>query len=78
MLIGEHDVLAEYQKYPTIGIDQLIANVEAEGAEVGRQVNRITDTGAKVLLSTIIDVGFSPLRQPPNARRTRTPTAPPS
>ena len=60
VLIGEHDVLAEYQKYPTIGIDQLIANVEAQGAEVGRQVNRITDTGAKVLLATIVDVGFSP------------------
>jgi len=60
VLIGEHDVIAEYQKYPAIGVDQLIANVEAEGAEVGRQVNRITDTGAKVLLSTIMDVGFSP------------------
>jgi outer membrane lipase/esterase len=60
VLIGEHDVLAEYQKYPAIGVNQLIANVEAEGAEVGRQVNRITDTGAKVLLSTIMDVGFSP------------------
>jgi len=60
VLIGEHDVLAEYQKYPAVGADQLVANVEAQGAEVGRQVNRITDTGAKVLLSTIMDVGFSP------------------
>jgi len=60
VLIGEHDVLAEYQQYPTLSSDQLIANVEAEGAEVGRQVNRITDTGAKVLLSTIMDVGYTP------------------
>jgi len=60
VLVGMHDVLAEYRKYPAIGVDQLIANVEAEGAEVGRQVTRITDTGAKVLLSTIIDVGYSP------------------
>src|SRR6186713_3276453 len=60
VLIGVHDVVAEYQKYPTIGVDQLIANVEAQGAEVGRQVNRITDTGAKVLLSTIVDVGYTP------------------
>src|SRR5678815_1115043 len=52
--------VAEYQKYPTVGVEQLIANVEAHGAEVGRQVNRITDTGAKVLLATIIDVGYSP------------------
>jgi len=60
VLIGVHDVVAEYQKYPTVGVEQLIANVEAHGAEVGRQVNRITDTGAKVLLATIIDVGYSP------------------
>ena len=60
VLIGEHDVLAEYRKSPAVGSDQLVANVEAQGAEVGRQVNRITDTGAKVLLSTIMDVGYSP------------------
>ena len=28
--------------------------------EVGRQVNRLADTGAKVLLSTILDVGLTP------------------
>lgn len=60
MLVGENDVIAEYQQYPTVSEAQLIANVEAEGAELGRQVNRITDTGAKVLLSTIIDVGVTP------------------
>jgi phospholipase/lecithinase/hemolysin len=60
VLVGMHDVLAAYRQYPTIGVNQLTANVEAQGAEVGRQVNRITDTGANVLLSTIIDVGFSP------------------
>jgi outer membrane lipase/esterase len=60
VLIGEHDVVAEYQQYPALSSDQLIANVEAEGAEVGRQVNRITDTGAKVILSTIMDVGYTP------------------
>jgi phospholipase/lecithinase/hemolysin len=60
VLVGEHDVIAEYQKFPAVSVEQLIANVEAEGAEVGRQVNRITDTGAKVLLSTIVDVGLTP------------------
>lgn len=60
VLVGQNDVIAEYLKYPTVSADQLIANVEAEGAEVGRQVNRITDTGAKVLLATVADVGVSP------------------
>ena len=60
VLVGENDVVAEYLQYPAVSVDQLIANVEAEGAEVGRQVNRITDTGARVILSTIVDVGFTP------------------
>jgi lysophospholipase L1-like esterase len=60
VLVGENDVIAEYLQYPAVSEPQLIANVEAEGAEAGRQVNRITDTGAKVLLATIIDVGVTP------------------
>ncbi len=60
VLIGQNDVIAEYLQYPAQSEAQLIANVEAEGAEVGRQVNRITDTGAKVLLATIVDLGGSP------------------
>ena len=60
VLIGEHDILAEYSKFPLVSQEQLVANVEAQGQEVGRQVNRITDTGAKVLLSTVMDVGFTP------------------
>jgi len=67
VLIGEHDVLAEYQQYPALSSDQLVANVEAEGAEAGRQVNRITDTGAKVILSTIMDVGYTPFARAESA-----------
>ncbi len=60
VLVGQYDVVAEYQSYPLQSEAQLIANVEAEGAEVGRQVNRLADLGAKVILSTIIDVGVTP------------------
>jgi outer membrane lipase/esterase len=60
VMVGANDVIAEYEQYPAVSETQLIANVEAEGAEVGRQVNRITDTGAKVLLSTVIDMGVTP------------------
>jgi outer membrane lipase/esterase len=60
VLVGQNDVIAEYLQYPAQSEAQLIANVEAEGAEAGRQINRITDTGAKVLLATIIDLGGSP------------------
>ena len=60
VMIGANDVLAAYQNFPAQTEAQLVAQVEAEGAEVGRQVNRITNTGAKVLLATVIDLGVTP------------------
>lgn len=72
VLVGMYDVVAEYQTYPTQSEAQLIANVEAEGAEVGRQVNRLTDLGAKVLLATTIDVGVTPLAVRERAAHTDT------
>jgi hypothetical protein len=58
--IGQNDVLDEYAKYPTVGEAQLIANLEAIGTTLGQQVNRIADTGAKVVLATVPDVGATP------------------
>jgi outer membrane lipase/esterase len=60
VMVGANDIIAQYAQYPAVSEAQLIANVEAAGAETGRQVNRIADTGAKVLLSTIFDMGFTP------------------
>jgi outer membrane lipase/esterase len=60
VMVGANDILAQYAQYPAVSEADLIANVEAAGAETGRQVNRITDTGAKVLLSTIFDMGVTP------------------
>lgn len=60
VLVGANDVLNQYAQYPTVSETQLTANVTAAGAEVGRQVNRLADLGAKVIISTIPDVGFSP------------------
>ena len=60
VLVGVNDVLAQYAQYPAVGEIELTANVEAAGAETGRQVNRLADAGAKVLISTIPDVGYSP------------------
>jgi phospholipase/lecithinase/hemolysin len=58
--IGQNDVLDEYAKYPTVGEAQLIANLEAIGTTLGQQINRIADTGAKVVLATVPDVGATP------------------
>ncbi len=60
IMVGQYDVIAQYQRYPSIGEPALIANVEAAGAELGRQVNRLADAGVKVVVSTTIDVGLTP------------------
>ena len=60
VLVGVNDVLTQYAQYPNLSEIDISANVEAAGTLVGRQVNRLADTGAKVIIATIPDVGFSP------------------
>ena len=60
VLVGANDVLNQYAQYPAVSEVQLTANVTAAGVEVGNQINRLADLGAKVIVSTIPDVGFSP------------------
>lgn len=60
VLVGQNDVINQYLQYPAQSETQITANLEAAGAEVGRQVNRIAATGAKVLIATIVDTGLSP------------------
>jgi len=60
VLVGENDVINQYLQYPVLSETQITANVEAAGAETGRQVNRLAGTGARVLLATILDTGSSP------------------
>lgn len=60
VLVGVNDVLGQYAQYPAVSETVLSANVQVAGAEVGRQVNRLADLGAKVIIATIPDVGHSP------------------
>jgi len=61
--IGANDVLAQYAAYSGIAGQnetQLIANLEAAGAAVAAQVNRVADAGGKVVIVTAPDLGLSP------------------
>ena len=60
VLVGLNDVLAQYAQYPAVNEVTLSDNVEAAGAVVGAQVNRLADAGARVLVSTIVDAGVTP------------------
>ena len=56
----ESVILAQYKQYPTVPYDQLKANVEAAGALLATQVNRIAALGGKVIISTVPDLGLTP------------------
>lgn len=61
VLVGVNDVLAQYAQYPSISEVDLTANVETAGREVARQVNRLAEeTDARIIVSTIPDVAYSP------------------
>lgn len=60
VLVGANDVLTQYAQYPTLSEVEITANVEAAASEVGRQVNRLADLQAKVIISTILPLGSSP------------------
>jgi len=60
VLVGANDVVAQFQRYPAVSEAELTANVRASAATTGLQVNRMADLGAKVLISTIPDMGLTP------------------
>ena len=60
VLVGANDIVAQFAEYPATGQDQLLANVDAAGTELAAQVNRLADLGAKVLISTLPDMGRTP------------------
>ena len=60
VLVGENDIIQQYMLYPTVGEPQLLTNLEAAGAEVGQQVNRIVTFDTRVLISTTANVGYTP------------------
>ena len=63
VLVGQNDVITQYLQYPVLSETQITANVEAAGAETGRQVNRLAALGAKVLIATTVDMGLAPFGQ---------------
>ena len=60
VMAGANDILAQYRQYPGVPFDQLKGNVQAAGALLATQVNRIAALGGKVIISTVPDLGVSP------------------
>ena len=60
VLVGMNDVLQAYASWPAESEDVLIALMEDAGARAAQQVNELAGSGARVLVSTMPDMGQSP------------------
>jgi outer membrane lipase/esterase len=60
VMAGVHDVLDAFAQFPATPVAALVGQVDAAGRELGRQVNRMVEGGARVLVSTAIDPTFAP------------------
>lgn len=72
VLVGANDVLELYDRFPTVGEADLIAELRQRGDRAAAQVNRLVDLGARVILSTAPDVGKSPFALAEKAAHTDT------
>lgn len=72
VLIGANDILELYGRFPTQNEEQLTAEARARGERLAAQVNRLVDLGARVIVSTVPDMGLSPYALAEKAARTDT------
>ena len=60
VLAGTWDVLDLYAQFPARSRDELINEARARGIRLAEQVNRMVGLGARVVISTMPDMGLSP------------------
>ncbi|MCU0967879.1 MAG: hypothetical protein MUF03_03500 [Rubrivivax sp.] len=67
MLAGTNDLLDLHALRGTSTSDQLVAEARARGARLASIVNDLADRGARVLVSTIPNLGLAPLARAPGS-----------
>jgi outer membrane lipase/esterase len=64
VLLGANDVLAVYKPYESVAgavpEEAMIAEMRARGEQLANLVNTIVGLGAKVIIATVPDLGYSP------------------
>lgn len=61
LFTGQNDIIAAYENIATVADKSAaIAVVEAAGTRLGEQVNAFTRTGARVLIATVPNLGYTP------------------
>ncbi len=64
---GTNDIVELYEHYPARSEADLLAEARARGTAAARQVNRLIELGAKVIVSNLPDLAYSPYAQAQNA-----------
>ena len=60
VLAGARDIVELYAAFPAQSEAQITAELRARGERLAAQVNRLVDLGAKVIVSTVPDIGLTP------------------
>jgi phospholipase/lecithinase/hemolysin len=60
VMVGANDIVELYRQFPSRPEVDLVAEAGARGRQLAAAVNRLVALGAKVIVSTIPDVGLSP------------------
>jgi len=72
VMIGTNDVLDLYQQFPALTQTALGDELRARGTRLADQVNRLVQLGAKVIVSTVPDMGLTPYALAQRAANTDT------
>ncbi len=60
VLLGANDIVQLYQQFPGREEADILADAGQRGKQLALQVNRLVDLGAKVIVSTVPDMGLTP------------------
>lgn len=60
IMAGANDILDLYAQFPGRTESDIMAEVRSRGVRMAQQVNRLVDVGAKVIVSTVPDMGLTP------------------
>ena len=60
VLAGMHDIIDLYREFPASDRNTLLTEARRRGGLAAAQVNRLVDAGARVIVSTVPDLGYTP------------------
>lgn len=60
IMAGANDIVELYQQFPGRSEDDITAELRLRGKRMALQVNRLVEYGAKVIVSTVPDMGLTP------------------